>query len=244
MSGIQGSSARFPTTLWSMVIKAAKPGTTSADAALAQLCEAYWYPVYAYIRRHGFDAEVSRDLTQEFFARLLEKDYLSDVSREKGRFRAFLLASTRHFLSNERDRALAQKRGGGSILLPLELDIAEGLYRVEPADPVTPQTVFQRRWALTVLDRALRRVRQESRHPHFDQLQSFLSGDADRGEYARIADDLGVSEGSLKVAVHRLRKQYRQALRAEIAETLSKPEEVENEIRFLLDVLSEASVGR
>jgi RNA polymerase sigma-70 factor (ECF subfamily) len=221
-----------------MVLKAGSGSSPTAAEAMARLCEAYWHPIYAYIRRRGFNSDAASDLTQEFFARILEGDDLGDVAREKGRFRAFLLASVNHFLSNEYDRSRAQKRGGGCSILPLEFETAEGVYQFEPAHQVSPEAVYQRRWALTLLDRALRRLHSESGLPHFDRLQSLLTGEANRGDYARIASELRASEGSLKVAVHRLRKRFRNILPSEIASTVVTEDQVEEEICFLMHILS------
>ena len=228
----------FAPTQWTLVLAARDE--TSAQAALAELCGIYWYPIYAYARRSGLNQEDAQDMTQEFFARLLAKNWLSGVDREKGRFRSFLLASLRHFMSNERDRASAAKRGGGLPLLSLDAVAAEARYHLEPADTTTPDRLFDRQWALTLLDRVLARLRSEfvatGKVETFDALKPALAGAAD--PYANIAAATGLSEGAVKVAIHRLRKRYRQILREEIAQTVSTPEEVDEEIRALFAALS------
>ncbi len=229
----------FPTTHWSMVIKAANTGDSAAMAqALARLCEAYWHPIYFHIRARGFDADAARDLTQGFFVRVLEKDYFTTVSQEKGRFRSFLQACVNHFLSNERDYASAAKRGAGIAALSLDFESAEKRYSREPVGGVPPDLVFERQWAHDLLERTLERLRRESVHPHFEVLQPFLTGDVHRGAYEEKAAALGITEGALKVAVHRLRKRYGATLRAEIGETVADPAEIKEEIRYLLKVLS------
>ena len=230
-------SAQFPTTRWSLVISAGSDRPERSHEALEELCGAYWYPVYCFIRRKGYEAEVSRDLTQEFFARVVEKRYLPAADRSLGRFRTFLLTAVQRFLFNDLDRRVALKRGGGMMIEALDSRDAEGRYSREPSHQMTPEAVYERRWALTVLDRALDRVKAAA-PAHFEQLAQFLTGDAERGAYERIAPRLGMSQGALKVAVHRLRKQYRESLRAEIAETVGSESEIEGEIKHLLGILS------
>ncbi len=233
---------RFMTTRWSLIVAAGGPSGERSTDALATLCEAYWYPAYAFIRRQGNDADAARDLTQEFFTRVLEKHYFRDADPARGRFRAFLLTSIRHFLSNERDRGQALKRGGRMLKLSLDVDTAEGAYQLEGRDDLTPEKLFDARWASVLLDRALARVRQEyiaaGKHQVFEHLHGFLTGDSDDVPYAESARTLGISEGAVKVAVHRMRERYRALLRAEIAETVAGPEEIEDELRALLAALS------
>jgi len=209
--------------------------------ALAQLCEAYWRPLYAYIRRTGHSADESGDLTQEFFAKLIEKHYLRAADRERGRFRTYLLASLRHFLSNEWDRARTVKRGGGAAITSLDVEDGERLYRLEPADPTTPERIFERRWALTVLDRAMQRLREEfvsgGKAELFHGIQPFLTGDCDPGAYARAAPVVGMTTGALKVAVHRARRRFAGLVREEVAATLVCGEEIEAELQHLLAAL-------
>jgi len=209
---------------------------------LAKLCQAYWYPLYAYVRRRGHSPEDAQDLTQEFFARLLEKNWVRNADQQKGRFRSFLLGAMNHFLADEWDKARAQKRGGGVKPLPLQFDTAETRFSLEPADNLTPERAFERRWALTLLDEVLNRLRLEYEHDGkvelFAALNPCLVGDRTSQPYAELAAKLGVSEGAVKATVHRLRQRYRQLLRDEIAHTVSEPGEVDEELRHLFAVLA------
>jgi RNA polymerase sigma-70 factor (ECF subfamily) len=237
-----GGRGRFATTRWSLVLSAGRRTGAGSAEALASLCEIYWYPIYAFIRRQGYGADESADLTQAFFARVLEKQYFSSADPARGRFRAFLCASARHFLSNERDRARTLKRGGAHPIVSLEVETAEGRYRIEPRDEVTPETLFDRRWALLVLERALARLRDEHRSAGkaelFERLKGFLTGDRDDMPYADVARTLSMSEGAVRVAVHRLRRRFRDALTTEIAETVSDPAEVGPELDYLMKAVS------
>ena len=212
--------ARFDPTRWSLVIAAQQASTPQARQALTDLCAIYWYPVYAFIRRQGFAADRVQDLTQEFFVRLLEKEFLAGVDRGKGRFRSFLLAACKHFLSNQRDRARAKKRGGGREFISIDLDHAENRYRLEPADDLTPEKLFQRRWAVTLLDQVLEALRNESvrmgKGDQFDHWKVFLTGDKG-SSHREAAEKLEMTEGAFKVAVHRLRKRYRPEPRTYLA---------------------------
>lgn len=234
----------FVTTHWSVVLTATGSDTTQAHAALEGLCRMYWYPIYHFVRRQGHSMHDAQDLTQEFFARLLAKNFLSGADESRGRFRSFLLASFKHFLANEWDRARAQKRGGGMIPISIDAAAAETSCHsmIEPADPATAEKIFERRWALTLLEQVLRRLREEytstGRGKLFEQLKPTLTEASRTVKYAEIAEQLGTTEGAVKVAVHRLRHQYRELLRAEIAETVSSPEEVEDELRNLFSALS------
>jgi DNA-directed RNA polymerase specialized sigma24 family protein len=231
----------FDTTRWSVVVAAGSDDSSAARAALATLCETYWYPLYAYVRRRGTSAEDARDLTQGFLTSLLERRDFERLHRERGRFRAFLLASLQHFLANDVARRRTQKRGGGITLLPLTFDDAEDRYRVEPAEPITPETLYERRWALMVLDRVLAHIRREweagGRGAEFDELKACLLGQAPSGGYLAIATRLNTTEGAVKTAVHRLRRTFQAALRRDIAETVSDPADVDNEIRYLVRAL-------
>jgi RNA polymerase sigma-70 factor (ECF subfamily) len=233
--------SHFATTHWSLVLAARDRAEASADDALASLCTLYWYPLYAYVRRSGHTPDDAHDLTQEFFTRLLEKDWLAGVDQEKGKFRSFLLASCAHFLSNEGHRVRAKKRGGGRAVLSLEATDAEGRYRTEPADDLTPEKLFERRWALALLQQVMARLREEfetrGKGELFDRLRGFLVGEKGSG-YRQAADALGLSEGSVKVAVHRLRQRYRDLLHEEIARTVDTPGEIEGEIRALFVALA------
>ncbi len=230
----------FPTTRWTLVVAAADPQRKEAHAALASLCENYWYPLYAYVRRRGYLPEQAQDLTQEFFIRLLEGRYLDRANPDKGRFRAFILTSLKFFLADEGDRERAQKRGSGAVL-PLEFSSGEERYEREPGHDQTPERIFERRWALSVLDRVMERLRIEFVHhgrpEHFDRLKVFLLGHSD-APYAALAREMNTSEGALKVAIHRLRKRYRELFRKEIADTVTDPAEVEPELRFLAAALT------
>lgn len=233
---------RFAPTRWTMVLAAVGGGEAGQGReALERLCATYWYPLYAFVRRQGYGAHDAQDLTQGFFARLLEKKDLAAVDRAKGKFRSFLLAALQHYLANEWDRAQAQKRGGGVALLSIDDAEAERRYHEEPAEQMTAEQLFDRRWALTLLDRVLARLgdemRSEGRDAHFEALKFCLTGE--RGAaYGEIASRLGTSEGALKVAVHRLRDRYRALLRAEIAETVGSDAEVDEELRQLFSALS------
>lgn len=223
------------------MLAAADRDAPGSDAALADLCETYWYPLYAYVRRRGYREEDARDRTQEFFARLLEKDYLRGADQERGRFRAFLLTAFKRFLSKERDKALAVKRGGGRRRLSLDVETAEGRYRLEPSHVETAERIYERRWALTLLERVLARLREryetDGNGALFDRLKGFLSGEAEGETYSRLGEELDLQEGAVKVAVHRLRRRYGKLLREEIAQTVSGPEDVEDELRHLREAL-------
>src|SRR5262245_35943719 len=237
------ADVQFPTTHWSAVLAAGSESSPQTTAALAELCQAYWYPLYAYIRRRGNNPTDAEDLTQGFFARLLEKNYIGDVTPGVGRFRSFLLASLKHFLANEWDRAQTSKRGGGKVILSLEEQDAETRYQFEPVENVTPETLYERRWALTVLERVLARLRKEfvttEKAELFDQLKVFLSTDQPDCSYAETAARTGLKEGTVKVAVNRLRRRYGELLRGEIGNTVSQVSEVEDEVRHLISVLSQ-----
>ena len=202
----------------------------------------YWYPVYAFIRRQGYHPEDGADLTQEFFARVLEKNYFHDADPARGRFRAFLCASIRHFLSNERDRARALKRGGKQPPISLDVETADGRYQLEPRNDLTPEKLFDRHWALMLLERVLARLREEQvsagKAELFDHLKGFLTGDSATVRYIDVARPLGMTEGAVKVAVHRLRRHFREMLVQEIAETVSSPADIDAEIEYLLMAVS------
>lgn len=238
----RAASDHFATTQWSLVLAAQDGTSPEARAALAALCRSYWYPLYAFIRRQGFDVDQAQDLIQEFFTRLLEKDFLAMVDREKGKFRSFLLKACTHFLANERDRARAQKRGGGRELVSFPVDHAERRYGQEPSHMLTPERLFERHWALTLLEQVLARLKNEMTRAEkgrlFERLKTFLTGD--RGEpYRRLAAELGMTEGAVKVAVHRLRQRYRELLLEEIGRTVEDPADVDEEIDRLFTALGE-----
>jgi RNA polymerase sigma factor (sigma-70 family) len=231
---------RFATTRWSLVAAAKDP---AARQALAELCELYWYPVYAFVRRRGNSAADAGDLTQGFVARLIETAGIARADPDKGRFRSYLLGAVRHFLANEQDRAAARKRGGGRAIGSLDLADAERRYAAEPADDRTPEQLFERRWALTLLDGVLAGLRSEyaaaGQELMFDRLKSSLTGEG--APYSEAAAALGMTEGAVKIAAHRLRRRYRDRLRTAIAETVATPDDVEAEIRDLFTILSRPS---
>jgi len=232
----------FVTTHWSVVLTAGRSDTTRAQEALGKLCQTYWYPLYAYVRRRGHSPEDAQDLTQEFFARLLEHNRVGDADQSKGRFRSFLLSAMNHFLADEWDKARAQKRGGGVPLVPLQFDTAETRYGLEPADNITPERSFELRWALTMLEEVLKQLQaeyeQQGKADLFAALNPCLVGERTSQPYAELAAKLGVNEGTVKSAVHRLRQRYRQLLREEIANTVAGPAEVDEELRHLFAVLA------
>ena len=233
-------NSRFAATRWTMVLTAGHwPAGTAAQRAMGELARVYWFPLYAYLRRKGNSPPNAEDLVQGFFARLLEKDALAAVDRSKGKFRSFLLAALQNFLANEWDKSHALKRGGGRQILALDALDAEASYAAEPADQLSPERVFERRWALAVLEQVLTRLRNEyagrgqGQADVFAALEHLLLG-GQSSTYARLAEPLGMTEGAIKVAGHRLRRRYRELLRQEIAQTVSDPALVDEEIRQLL----------
>ena len=241
-SEAQAHGAVFATTHWSVVLAAGQQDTPQSTAALEELCRTYWYPLYAYVRRRGYSPEDAQDLTQEFFARLLARQCLSQADRRRGRFRSFLLSSLNHFLIDEWHKVRTQKRGGTQPILSLDELDPEARYRLEPADPADADRLYERRWAMTLLDRVLARLQEEltaaGRQDLFNQVLPFLLGEKTGRTYAEVAATLGSTEGALKMSVHRMRERYQELAREEIAQTVSRPEEVEEEIRHLRSVLS------
>ncbi|MBS0263754.1 MAG: sigma-70 family RNA polymerase sigma factor [Planctomycetes bacterium] len=235
------SPAHFPTTRWNLVLQSGNPQAPLAQESLAELCGSYWYPLYAYIRRRGYGPDEARDLTQDFFARALEKGLLAEADPTRGRFRAFLRAVCAHFLANRRDWDQAQKRGGGRTVVPIDSVDAEGRYARELADELTPERIYDRTWALTLLGRVLDRLGQEyddaGKVATFQALRDLLSGDPEVHSYAAVAARLGTSEGAARVAAHRLRSRYGDLLRQEIAATLAEPADIDDEIRSLFAAL-------
>lgn len=233
---------QFTTTHWSLIISAQGNDSIPAGRALSSLCETYWYPLYAFVRRKGHSSHDAQDLTQAFFEKLLEKNYLGDVAQEKGRFRSFLLVSLKHFLANEWKRARTAKRGGGAVLISLDDTEAEARYQLEPADETNAERLFERRWAMTILDLVMNRLRDEMAAAEkldlFEELKGRLSGGGDAGSFAESGKRLNLSEGAARVASHRLKKRYREILRESIGETVADPSEVEDEIRYLIAILS------
>jgi RNA polymerase sigma factor (sigma-70 family) len=234
---------KFLPTRWTIVLTAGQEASPQAQDALATLCRTYWYPIYAYIRRRGHSPPDAEDLTQEFFARLLEKHYLAGIRREGGRFRSFLLAAVNGFLANEWDRIRAQKRGGGQKVLSIDRDTAESRYHLEPAHELSPERIYERQWAQTLLGEVLARLREEyhrqGKSALFAGISASLSQPRGAVPYADLAARLNTTEAAIKMAVQRLRSRYRELLRAEIAETLTRPSDVEEEIRFLFSTFSQ-----
>ncbi len=231
----------FSTTHWSVILAAKGSDLRKSQDALEQLCSTYWYPLYAYTRRCGHNPHDAQDLTQGFFARLFEDNFLERVEADKGKFRSFLLAALNHFMANQRDHAGAAKRGGGRDIISLDAEEPENRYRFEPLSNLTADVLYERRWAQTVLERALKRLREEfvsdRRTEQFEQLKCFLEGETNSGDYVELARRIGTSPSALAVAVHRLRQRYHELVRAEIAATVADPADVEGEMRHLLAVL-------
>lgn len=233
----------FATTQWSLVLRANR-SADSSTAALQTLCARYWYPLYAYVRRRGVESHTAQDLTQEFFARLLEKNSLAAASPERGRFRAFLLTSLKNFLTNEWEKGQALKRGGGNrpISLDVNVDSAETRFRLEPIDQQTPERCFERQWALLLLELVMQRLQAEQtaagKAQQFELLKDALAGGSDRLPFPQIAVDLNISEDAARQAASRLRKRYRELLRDEVSHTVAAPEEVDDEIRSLFQALA------
>lgn len=232
----------FATTHWSVVIAARNGDSPKASEALERLCETYWPPLYAFIHREGYDHNEAKDLTQEFFLKLIERNYLQHLRHQRGKFRSFILTLLKHFLLEQRGKATAQKRGGGKVALSLEQIAEEGSYLAEPVDHFSPDQVFERRWAQTVFQVALNRLRAEyvetGRGPFFDLLKDFQPREPGAPSYADIGARFGMTEAAVKSAVQRMRQRHREILRKEIAHTVTRPEEIEEEIRHLRDTLS------
>ncbi len=232
----------FTTTHWT-VVRAAKGGSSpDAEKALETLCRTYWHPLYAYIRREGHSPQDAEDLTQGFFARVLERGYLSDVSQERGKFRSFLLGCLRHFLSDKRDWEEAKKRGGGQKLVSLDEGSPEDRYCLEPVDVMDPERIFERRWALTVLERAGTQLHNEyervGKAEQYERLKVFEMEDRGAPSYAEVATQLNMTESAVKSAIHRLRTRYVKLIRDEVAHTVSSPGEIDEEIRHLIEVVA------
>lgn len=225
-----------------MVLSAGEGSLPNAQAALERLCRAYWYPLYAYVRRQGRSVEEAQDLTQEFFARLLQKEYLRHTDPARGRFRTFLLTALKRFLVNDWEKGRAARRGGGQQIISWDERVTETRFLAESADQSTPEKAFEKRWALIVLEQVLERLRDEftaSGHAErFERLKVLLWGEKGSPPYVEVAAELGLTEGALKVAVHRLRQRYRELLRAEVANTVARPEDVDDELRHLIAVIS------
>lgn len=237
----QSMPRSFATTSWSVVLAAGQTRSPEADVALASLCESYWYPLYAFARRSGHRSDDARDLVQAFFAALLEKNYLHSADKERGRFRNFLLTAFRRFISKKRDAQRALKRGGGRTVVSIDTDDAESRYSREPADSLTPDRLFNRRWAVSLLDQVLSRLQKQyedrGQQLIFETCRNALSGGSDQLRYAESAQCLGMTEGAVKVAVHRMRQRYRDLLVEEVARTVGPSDDTEDEFRQLLAAL-------
>jgi RNA polymerase sigma-70 factor (ECF subfamily) len=233
--------ASFATTHWSLVLDAGRLPRAGADSALQALCQNYWYPLYAYVRRRVHDVSEAQDLTQEFFARLLEKDLLAQAAPDRGRFRSFLLTAMQNFLTNEWHKAQATKRGGGLKVLSLDFAAGDSRLNIDPGHGWTAEKLFERNWAITLLDHVLSRLQAEyeqvGRAKMFELLRPYISGNRAEGSLAEIATQLEMTEGAAKVAAHRLRKRYRELLRSELAQTVANPSEVDDEIAWLFSAL-------
>jgi RNA polymerase sigma-70 factor (ECF subfamily) len=238
---MSSEAPNFTTTHWSVVLASAQGDSPQAAVALEQLCRTYWYPLYAFVRRQGHSRPDAEDLLQAFFARFLEKKYLNDVDRSKGRFRSFLLAALKHFLASEWDKAHACKRGGQIQFLSLDSEAAEGRYWEEPASELTPEKLYEQRWACVLLEQVMQRLEQDAAEAgkghFFEALKPFLVGESHSVSYAELAVKFGVSEAALKMKTQRMQQRYQRLLREEIAQTVTSPEEVEDEIRYLFRVL-------
>lgn len=233
----------FATTHWSVVLAAGHQSSPASQDALERLCQTYWYPLYAFVRRRGYRPEDAQDLTQSFFARVLERDLLRRASPERGRFRSFLLTSLQNFLADEYDRSTARKRGSGQPLISWDALDPEARYALEPAGESSPDRLFERRWATTVLELAWKRLENEyhaaGNRLLFDRLRQFNSVEQSPQGYKHVANELGMPENTVKSHVHRLRRRYRELLREEISQTVASPAELPDEIRYLLAVLGQ-----
>jgi len=233
--------AVFASTHWSVVQAAVDGSTSQVGAAMEKLCQTYWPPIYAFIRRQGHGPDDAQDLTQEFFFRLVEKEHLNHLVHREGKFRSFLLKFVQHFLADQRDKVRAQKRGGGRGPVSLDMMSPEERARFEPADELTPERAFEQQWARTLVRRAQERLCAEylatGKAGLFDRLKDVQPGERGADGYARIAVELNMTEGAVKVAVHRMRLRHRELLRAEIAETVATPGDLEDEVRYLISVL-------
>jgi len=236
-------SGEFTTTHWSVVLKAGDGASPLAFGALEQLCRAYWFPLYVYVRRQGFMPPEAQDVTQGFFHQLIEKEFLKNIDPNKGRFRSFLLAAIKHYILNQRKHAGRLKRGGDQIMVPFDANDAETRFRATPTTEPTAERAFDQRWAMTVMELGLQRLRDEYRatgkEPLFGALKKFVAAEAQPGEYGELAPGLGLTKNAIGVAVHRLRQRYGELIRAEIANTVAQPLEIDEEMRYLLGLLTE-----
>lgn len=238
-----GYGAQFAPTSWTDVLAAQRSGSPESAVALEKLCKTYWYPLYAYLRRKGYDPHKAQDLNQEFFYRLLRENYLGAVDRRRGKFRSFLLAALNHFLSNQRDYERAAKRGGGHALISLDDTDAENRFKLEPASELSPEKIFERNWFLTLFQQAMARMREEQvsagRDELFDELKQFLMEDAEAGDYNTAAERVGMTPNAVAVTVHRWRERYKKLVHEEVMRTVADPAEIEDELRRFFAVLEE-----
>ena len=242
IDGVGGAHDHFLTTHWTMVLAAGRETTQRSAEALEQLCRGYWYPLYAHVRRQGHGEHEAQDLTQEFFARLLEKNYIGQADRKKGRFRSFLLASLNHFLCNECDKKKALKRGGDRTIISMDDESAEARFQMEPASTLPPDEEFEKQWAVSLLEQTMIRLQTEQRNSGkealYTALKPYLSAKPEHGEYERMAGSLGMSANAIGVAVKRLRARYRALIKEEVANTVSDPNAVEEEMTHILTALT------
>ena len=235
------AAASFATTEWSVVLSAKRSTEKDAQIALAALCQRYWFPLYAYVRRRVHDPSEAQDLTQDFFARLIEKNILAHAAPDRGRFRSFLLTAMKNFLANEWNKARAEKRGGHAPVLSLDFESGDSRCTLEPSHDLTAERLFERKWAMTLLDLVLSRLRNEyaadGKTAQFDLLRHFIGGHRSESSYAEVARDLDMNEGAAKVAAHRLRRRYRDLLRKELAQTVADPADVDDEISWLFKAI-------
>jgi DNA-directed RNA polymerase specialized sigma24 family protein len=240
-------SPLFATTHWTVVLRARGRDSPEAGEALSQLCRVYWYPLYAFARGRGHGIEDAQDLTQGFFAQLIEKDYLHFADRRRGRFRCFLLTAFKCFLANEWDRARAQKRGGDYSISTLEMSQGESEFQQEPWVDASPDRVFDRRWAITLLAKVRKRLADEYRAggkgDRYARLEAYLPGEDRQQSYAAVAAELGISEGAVKVEVHRMKRRFGDLLRAEISQTVASEAELDEEIRYLISVVADPDLS-
>ena len=238
----EAGGAVFVTTHWSVVLAAGQGDTSQSAVALEALCRTYWYPLYAFVRRKGHNAHDAQDLTQAFFARLLEKNYVAQADRERGRFRTFLLAAVNHFLADEWDKTRRLKRGGGQEIISFDAASAEERYRLEPSDPLDASKLYERRWVTTLFDRVLTRLEDEFRQAGkgrlFDLLKGSLIAEEPRSPYRELGAQLGLKEDAVKQSVHRMRRRYGELFREEIAQTVDNPQKIEDELNHIFSVLS------
>ncbi len=241
-NSVSSNRPRFATTHWSVVLAAGKSSSENQKQALETLCQSYWFPLYAYLRRRGYDNHQAEDFTQAFFAHILEKHKLRTADPKYGKFRSFLLIRLKGFVSDERDRAQAQKRGGGRKIFSLSFQNAEGQYALEPAEQLSPEMLFEKSWALTVLERTMDQLEadmaKKNKQKLFEHLKVYLTTEKDVIPYQNMAEELDMTEGSIRVAVHRLRRQYRKLLRDEISQTVADEDQIDEEMGCLFAALA------